>query len=292
MAAPVLPGSERRFLQPSQAVRQVEQNHVWRIEGVIKHHLLFRGLDAETLRALILSMQERTVDAGAVVISQGEDGDFFYVVDAGALNCYVREEGVEPPGRHVMSYLPGNTFGELALMYNTPRAATIVANEPTVLLAIEREVFRTLILTQYMRKRQVFEDILASVPLLQSMTAYERTVLADNFEEHSFPAGAEIIREGDSVGDDEGKFYILLEGECSATQLDQTSRQSHEVLQYSAGGYFGELALLKDNSQRAASVVAVTDCKCILLDRWSFERLLGPVKEILARDADNYAKHI
>ena len=60
---------------------------------------------------------------------------------------------------------------------------------------------------------------------------------------------------------------------------------------YGAGDYFGELALL-NNDVRAASVVAVTDCDCILLDKSSFERLLGPVHAILARDAENYAKHV
>ena len=118
------------------------------------------------------------------------------------------------------------------------------------------------------------------------MQSYERTRLADNFDEQSFPAGSEIIREGD-VG---SSFYILTEGECQATQLDESGGQQ-AVRDYAAGEYFGELALLRD-ADRAASVRAITDCKCILLDKASFERLLGPVKEILARDADNYAKHV
>ena len=139
-----------------------------------------------------------------------------------------------------------------------------------------------------MRKRVHFEQILESIPLLQSMSHYERTVLADAFEEQFFAAGSEIIHEGDSA--DEGYFYILTEGECSATQLD-TDNASHEVRHYTEGGYFGELALLHGHERRA-TVHAVTDCKCILLDKFSFERLLGPVKEILARDAQNYDNHL
>ena len=66
---------------------------------------------------------------------------------------------------------------------------------------------------------------------------------------------------------------------------------SAEAKRYAAGDYFGELALLR-NDVRAASVVALTDCDCILLDKSGFERLLGPVHAILSRDAENYAKHV
>ena len=257
------------------------------IESCIQGHLLFRELDRDTRSALILSMTEVKVAEGETIIAQGDkSADFFYVVDSGGFECYVKAEGVEPPGKHVMTYSSGDNFGELALMYNTPRAATIIASQPSVLWAIEREVFRTLILSRYMLKRTHFEKILETVPLLQSMNQYERTVLADAFEETSFGAGDEIIHEGAS-GD---AFYILLEGECSATQTDASST-THEVKHYAAGEYFGELALIRD-SYRQASVRAVTDCKVIALDKVAFEKLLGPVKEVLAADADKYPPHL
>ena len=60
-----------------------------------------------------------------------------------------------------------------------------------------------------------------------------------------------------------------------------------QVLEYASGDYFGELSLLR-NQQRAANVKAVTPCVCVTLDRSCFERLLGPVLEILQRNAENY----
>ena len=57
------------------------------------------------------------------------------------------DDGLEDPrGRLVLSYAQGSTFGELALMYNTPRAATIVASSDSVLWAMDRYTFRSLIL--------------------------------------------------------------------------------------------------------------------------------------------------
>ena len=260
-----------------------------RIQACIAGHLLFKELDEATRKAVVLSMTERTLAAGEVVITQGEDGDFFYIVDSGVLECFVRSGDADPPGRKVVEYVSGTSFGELALMYNTPRAATIIASTDACLFAIEREVFRSLILSTYMNKRNRFEAILETVPLLQSMSSTERAVLADGFDESHFPAGTNIIKEGE-----EGStFYILLEGECSATQ-EGADHEQHEVRHYfgDRGDYFGELALLHDDGRRAATVRATTDCKCILLDKFSFERLLGPVHSILARDADNYAKHV
>ena len=261
---------------------------VSRIEAAISSNLLFSALDAATRKALILSMTERQVPTGESVITQGEDGDFFYIVDSGSLDCFVKAEGHEAPGKKVVQYVGGTSFGELALMYNTPRAATIVAAAESNLFAIEREVFRSLILSTYMGKRNRFEQILSEVPLLSSMSSNERAILADAFDEESFADGTTIIKEGE-----EGStFYILLEGECSATQEDSEHVQK-EVRTYKSGEHFGELALLHgEGSRRAATVQAKTDCKCILLDKLSFERLLGPVQGILARDAENYAKHV
>ena len=259
---------------------------VARIEIAIEKHLLFKDLDTETRRVLILSMSERNVLADERVITQGEDGDFFYIVDSGTLDCFVAPEGTASPGNLVKQYDAGTSFGELALMYNTPRAATIIANTDSNLFAIERDVFRKLILQGYMAKRSRFEKILEEIPLLKSMEKYERSVLADSFDERRFKAGDAVITEGD-IG---MTFYILLEGECVATQED-ASKNTVEVKTYKAGDYFGELALLHNNV-RAASVKANTDCACIALDKIAFERLLGPVRDILARDADNYAKHV
>jgi cAMP-dependent protein kinase regulator len=62
-------------------------------------------------------------------------------------------------------------------------------------------------------------------------------------------------------------------------------------LDYDKGGYFGELALIK-NEPRAANVVAKTKCKLLSLDRMSFKRLLGPIETLLKRNSDAYVKFI
>ena len=166
-------------------------------------------------------------------------------------------------------------------MYNTPRAASVVATADSSLFAMDRETFRTILLQMMCQKRLRFEALLEQIPLLRSMQPYERSSIADAFMEVKFAAGDVILREGDT-GD---TFFILSEGSAVATQTGEKGEV--QVLEYASGDYFGELSLLR-NQQRAANVKAVTPCVCVTLDRSCFERLLGPVLEILQRNAENY----
>ena len=93
-----------------------------RIKRAIEHHILFKDLEPETRMALILSMTERRVEFDEQVITQGAEGEFFYIVDSGRLNCYVARPDKAPPGELEMQYGPGMAFGEVALMYNTPHS--------------------------------------------------------------------------------------------------------------------------------------------------------------------------
>ena len=80
-------------------------------------------------------------------------------------------------------------------------------------------------------------------------------------------------------------FFIIVSGECSVTQTNE--KGTGEVAKLSSADYFGEIALLTGDT-RKATVTASTEVQTVKLDRERFERVLGPCKEILARDAENY----
>merc|ERR1712232_349707 len=98
-----------------------------RIKGYIgsnaKLQVLFGHLSDAAVLSVIDAMKPQTVEQGDRLITQGEDGDFFYIVDEGSFDVFV-QRGDNPPGK-VFEYGPGGTFGELALMYNAARAATV-----------------------------------------------------------------------------------------------------------------------------------------------------------------------
>lgn len=170
---------------------------------------------------------------------------------------------------------PGGSFGELALMYNAPRAATVVSAEGgCTLWALDRITFRRILMDSTFQRRRLYESFLEEVPLLSTLTRYERSKIADALETQKYPAGTTIIKEGDA-GE---AFYLLESGEAEAFKVGTEGA----VKQYKKGDYFGELALLND-APRAASVVSRTEAKVAKLGKDGFQRLLGPVESIMRR---------
>jgi cAMP-dependent protein kinase regulator len=189
-------------------------------------------------------------------------------------------KGEEPT--FLRQYIHGDAFGELALLYNAPRAATITSSGDSTLYSLDRNTFNNIVKEASAKKRQKYESALKQVKILSSMENYEREKLADAVNDRHFKAGETIIKEG-NMGDD---FYMITEGKAKAYKIIEF--QQIAVMDYKVGSYFGEIALLK-NEPRAATVIAETDLTVIYLDRQMFKRLLGPLEEILKRNMASYS---
>ena len=202
------------------------------------------------------------------------------MVEKGTFDVYVNPAGSLQPGRDglgnkVATIESGGSFGELALMYNAPRAATVMSTEAgCTLWALDRITFRRILMDSTFQRRRLYESFLEEVPLLSTLTKYERSKIADALETQKYPAGTTIIKEGDA-GE---AFYLLESGEAEAYK----EGTDHPVKHYSKGDYFGELALLND-APRAASVICKTEVKVATLGKDGFQRLLGPVESIMRR---------
>ena len=83
-------------------------------------------------------------------------------------------------------YQPGEAFGELALLYNAPRAATITSDGDCVLWGLDRQTFNHIVKGSASKKREKYEKFLEKVSILSTMDNYERCKLADAFKEHTF----------------------------------------------------------------------------------------------------------
>ena len=253
-----------------------------RIKGCMHDNFLFKSLDAATLKIVIDSMTEVKKGADERVITQGEDGDFFYVVESGSLDCFVQPDKAQwgkELGKKVLDYSAGNSFGELALMYNTPRAASIVATSAVILWAMDRNTFRTIVMQRLVERRAKLEALIKKAPVFASMDANEQATISDAFETASFSAGTEICSKGAAAD----VFYLVVKGEVVAS--DPASGAS--LKSYGEADYFGEVALLKRGS-RTATVKAVTDCDCVALDKQAFHRLMKPVLPTLEANLAKY----
>jgi cAMP-dependent protein kinase regulator len=254
-------------------------DQVSRLKKAVSGNFLFSHLDDEHLKTVLDALVEKPIPAKDIkVITQGDAGDYFYIVEEGAFGVFIHPSGAAQPGpdglgNQVGSIGPGGSFGELALMYNAPRAATIVSlHAKSTLWALDRITFRRILMDSAFQRRRMYEAFLEEVPLLASLKPYERSKIADALDTIKYAAGSIIITEGDP-GD---AFYLLESGEAEA------SKTGTPVKSYARGDYFGELALL-DDKPRAASVIAKTDVKVARLGRDGFKRLLGPVEQIMRR---------
>ncbi|KAL2159704.1 hypothetical protein VTH06DRAFT_2273 [Thermothelomyces fergusii] len=252
-----------------------------RLKQAISGNFLFSHLDDEQSAQVLGALVEKPIPTkGIKVITQGDAGDFFYVVEKGSFDVYVNSSGSLQPGpdgmgEKVGTIEAGGSFGELALMYNAPRAATVISAEPQCTLwALDRVTFRRILMESTFARRRMYEGFLEEVPLLSSLTPYERSKIADALESQKFPAGHTIIREGDPGH----SFYLLESGEAVAYRSGNDTPVKH----YKKGDFFGELALLND-APRAASVVSQTEVKVARLGKSAFQRLLGPVEGIMRR---------
>ncbi|CAK5277421.1 unnamed protein product [Mycena citricolor] len=292
-------------------------DQVRRIKASMANNLIFRDLDEEQAAGVVNAMQERRSSKDEVVIRQGDEGEYFYVVESGLLHCFIRPEPLPPTwltnsrasissvspdekflqpgyhptyGRQVAECPPGSSFGELALMYGHPRAATVLSIEPSTLWALDRITFRTIILKAAHRRRTMYEQFLASVTLLSSLDASERSKIADALVSRTYMDAEAVVKQGE-MGD---TFFFVEEGEAIVTKasVDETNVRSEiQVGHLRKGDYFGELSLLR-LAPRAATVSAISrpdqklpKLKVAALDAPAFTRLLGPLREIMERKA-------
>lgn len=154
---------------------------------------MFKALGEEELNIVIDAMEEKKFPQGATVISEGEAGSVLFVVEEGQLDCSKRMDPNSAEATYLKTYQPGEAFGELALLYNAPRAATIVAKTNVSLWQLDRNTFNHIVKDAAQNKRDRYEDFLSSVPILQSIDHYERSKIADAIKEQTFAAGAQII---------------------------------------------------------------------------------------------------
>ena len=256
-----------------------------KIKKRIISSFLFSNLDEKELEIVINAMDEKEYKPNENVITQGESGDCLYVVEEGNLDCtkHFTEDGEE---KYLKTYIPGESFGELALLYNAPRAATIKAKTNCILWVLDRETFNNIVKDAAQKKREKYENFLKKVDILSTIDSYELTQICDALKSEVYNKGDFIIREGE----DGNVFYILEEGEAIASK--DFDGEVKEIKRYGPGEYFGERALIK-GEPRFCNIQVVSDsCKIISLDRDSFKRLLGPIEPLLHRNIEKYKKFV
>ncbi|CAM9665197.1 unnamed protein product, partial [Chrysoparadoxa australica] len=248
------------------------------IRKAVEKNFLFNSLLPDQLKEVVDAMEKKVCKSGDAVIKEGDPGDFFYIIETGCFDVFIDGKN---DGKALRTLKAGDGFGELALMYNAPRSATITAAESSNLWALDRGTFRNTIMEAGKIRRKKYEEFLSKVDLLKDLTPGEISQLADAVEPLTFEAGTEVIKEGD---DDRGsfKFYIIESGEAEA-YIVKDGEPVH-MSTSGEGDFFGEKALV-EMTPRTATVKASGKLCCAALSVAAFERLMGPCNDLLKERA-------
>jgi cAMP-dependent protein kinase regulator len=148
------------------------EDEAMRIHRVMDRNILFKYLDSEQRKIILNAMFQVDKVAGDVIIRQGDEGDNFYVIDSGIAEIFINQKNAPP--LLVLTCKDGDSFGELALMYDAPRAATVIAKTPMKLWAMDRLTYKHILMGTTLKKRNMYKEFLEKVPILKSLDPYER----------------------------------------------------------------------------------------------------------------------
>lgn len=250
------------------------------LSRALSKNVLFLHLDDAERSDIFDAMFPVHRHAGEIIIQKGDEGDNFYVIDQGTVEVILDSKVI-----NIIS--DGGSFGELALIYGTPRAATVKAKSDVKLWGIDRDSYRRILMGSTIRKRKMYEEFLSKVSILESLDLWERHAVADVLEPVQFEDQQQIVRQGEP-GEE---FFIILEGNAVVFQKSSEGTEAVVVGRLGPSDYFGEIALLLDRP-RAATVVASGTLKCVKMDRDRFERVLGPCSDIIKRNISRYNSFI
>eukprot|EP00775_Hariotina_reticulata_P007218 gene7218-7431_t len=262
---------------PAGAVKSKAEDYEF-IEENLNKVLVFNKLERHLQRKVVSEMYERAVTAGEILIKEGDTGlaaSELYVVKSGKFEVLQRRQGVN---FRVNLKERGDCFGELALMYNCPRSATVAATTDAVVWVLERDIFKYYLQNAVEAQASEVELFLNSVPILNPLSQEEKLQLVDAFEEKTYKPGEKVVVEGDP-GE---HFYIIKEGEAVVFQAGPGGQQ-RKVNHLFRSDFFGERALLVQEP-RMATVQAATTLGVLALARETFLAVLGPLEELLVRE--------
>jgi len=238
------------------------------LDSALCNNFVFSSLSSEERMLFIDAMMMDHVSEGAEIIKQGDIGDFFYVVYEGKVSYRVGENLVGKGGT-------GVCFGELALLYDSPRAATVTADTSCSLWKVDQKTFRHMLANNNAQETKELNGVLRQVPFLSQLDDPTLSKIGVALTAVTFQEGDQIVRKGD-VGE---VFYILRKGSVKVHDIGFGETQFVDQTK-GPGDFFGERALLT-GEQRAANITATEECVCMCLSRDDFEKILGPLQELI-----------
>jgi CRP-like cAMP-binding protein/cytochrome P450 len=236
---------------------------------------LAKSVEKECGEEELPKIEPITLEAGHVIIRQGDVPDYFYILLEGNVSV-IKADSAMNESRIVAELGPGQSFGEMGLLKNVPRQATVTANTRVRVLRLDRPTFEQLVVDSDLLgeelgailQQRFMKNVLAqAMPRIthQSLEQY-----AAGIGRRSYDDGDSIIRQGDPAEE----FFILAAGKVRV-ECEAADSQVEQLATLNPGNFFGEMGILNRQS-RNATVKAIGAVEVLYLDR---ERFLEICKE-------------
>ncbi|CAJ1968559.1 unnamed protein product [Cylindrotheca closterium] len=239
----------------------------------LREDFVFQNLEKTSFRLFLAAFELVEYKKGEDIMHEGDVGDYFYVLAAGKVKFFAN-------GRLIARGERGHSFGEAALLYAAPRAATVTAAEDSMLYRVDQQTFKFITQNSAQEIRQQKLELLRNVDFLDNLLNDDLQRLCDLMVPRIVPKG-EYLYQKDGEAD---AFYILQNGEMTATDIVVGDTTFEDIL-IQPGDYFGQNALARD-SPRENSVIAKEESTVFGIDRTTFDKVLGSFYNVILKTND------
>nr|XP_040016271.1 cGMP-dependent protein kinase 2 [Gasterosteus aculeatus aculeatus]XP_040016272.1 cGMP-dependent protein kinase 2 [Gasterosteus aculeatus aculeatus] len=251
-------------LEIRKRVKKVASETSLIVKAIQKNDFLSR-LDDEQTAMMVDLLAVSSYKPNDDVIKEGTEGDSMYIVAAGELL-------VTQAGQTLRSLTTGDVFGELAILYNCRRTATVKAKTAVRLWCMERQTYRTIITNKSKKKREQLLGFLKTSRTLKELNDVQLSKIIDSMEEVKYQDKDVIVREGAEAN----AFYIILKGEVLVTK--NVNGHQKQIRRMGKGEHFGEQALIRE-VLRTATCSAEGPVTCLSIDKEVFEETI-PIEHL------------
>jgi CRP-like cAMP-binding protein len=184
----------------------------------------------------------------------------------------------------VRIYNPGDYFGELSLLYHTPRRGTIRAITDVKLYTLSRSTYKLILRKANEEKTEKIINAMISVKILSMLEDEELEKLESITKEAVYSNGEMIIKENEFSN----TLMILEKGKCIGTKTEEKGKTPIETSKYKDGDVLFEKAILRPEKSEENILASSDVVKFICVDRNGLRNNLGQYENILMRNMELY----
>lgn len=237
------------------------------VSWIRKQNKLFANLKHDILKDLIKNCEFYRTKTDDVIIKQGDKGDAMYAMLKGSVSIYIISDIEEDIcqytekvcskskldraslGQHIFSHREGFVFGDVALIRDCTRTASVVADEPCDLLVVDRALYNRTVREVLNLEWQEKTQFVQNNPLFSDWSSRHRKQLVISLRKESYQFGSVVAKQGQPIQN----IYFVLRGEIEVSMDFSLHCIQHPELWAEIEGSFPELIGIQTRSRTSKS---------------------------------------